>query len=160
MDLNTLFSSSNGRSNFIRYFQNLLDSEIQTLQSFNITIDRNSIEPSEFNVRLEFESEMFPPSHGSLNQESSYFPIDLNSLVFSDFLTPTVRTNGLSSDHIENVSSKIIIDGSIDCHICLDTLLQGSCMRQLTRCSHKFCVDCIDEWLHCHNTCPVCKTVL
>lgn len=51
-----------------------------------------------------------------------------------------------------------ILEHKNDCYICLDTLLPGSCVRQLP-CGHFFCFDCIYSWLneYHHTECPTCK---
>ena len=165
MDVNAFFSSSllyNSNMNWMRYFHDIIDNEIQTLQSFNITINRDTIEPSEFNVRFQFESDMLPLFNTSFVSAGMYLPLDLQSINFSDYIfgTNLPPSSGLTIETIDALSSKVIIQESVECHICLDTLLEGSCMRKLTTCSHKFCIDCIDEWLRSHNNCPVCKATL
>ena len=65
--------------------------------------------------------------------------------------------HGLTVQEIEEYSDKLLIDKNIECYICLDTLLKGSCMRQFKTCKHMYCIDCIDQWLKYHKTCPACK---
>lgn len=42
------------------------------------------------------------------------------------------------------------------CIICLDEFIEGNDLRVL-RCGHVFHTSCVDQWLSCHRTCPVCK---
>jgi len=48
------------------------------------------------------------------------------------------------------------VDDSRVCIICLDTYARGERIRLLP-CVHRFHVDCIDQWLKKHTTCPLCK---
>ena len=42
-----------------------------------------------------------------------------------------------------------------ECSICLDNLDNNQ--KKLKYCNHVFHEDCINEWTHTHNTCPVCR---
>ncbi len=42
------------------------------------------------------------------------------------------------------------------CVICRDTIKQNDIIRKI-KCSHYFHVNCIDQWLINHKTCPLCK---
>lgn len=42
------------------------------------------------------------------------------------------------------------------CIICRTTITIGS----LTPCGHKYCKDCLEQWLSSHRSCPVCKTTI
>jgi Ring finger domain len=64
--------------------------------------------------------------------------------------------SGLTAREIETCTNQTIISAPMDCNICLDTLLPGSCVRRLS-CKHSFCNDCISTWLNKHRTCPICK---
>ncbi|GAB4844231.1 hypothetical protein Ancab_037596 [Ancistrocladus abbreviatus] len=43
------------------------------------------------------------------------------------------------------------------CVVCLYEVAAGEKLRKLPRCSHCFHVDCIDAWLQCRSTCPLCR---
>lgn len=45
------------------------------------------------------------------------------------------------------------------CSICLDELKDVK-YRRKTRCGHTFCSECIREWLHKKQICPMCNTTL
>jgi hypothetical protein len=76
-----------------------------------------------------------------------------NTIYNTSFSSPS---STISIEDINNLH-KCILTESIECYICLDKLLPGSCVTQLP-CTHKFCFDCIKQWLNEYNTtCPTCK---
>ncbi|KAL0560802.1 hypothetical protein IC582_001216 [Cucumis melo] len=46
---------------------------------------------------------------------------------------------------------------SISCSICLEEFEDGEIGRILPNCDHFFHVGCIDQWLHLHGSCPICR---
>ncbi|WEJ97680.1 ATP-dependent DNA helicase [Yamadazyma tenuis] len=48
------------------------------------------------------------------------------------------------------------IDDNLMCIICRTTITIGS----LTPCGHKYCKDCLEQWLSNHRSCPVCKSII
>ncbi|XP_038985045.1 RING-H2 finger protein ATL13-like [Phoenix dactylifera] len=44
-----------------------------------------------------------------------------------------------------------------DCAVCLCEFKADDKLRLLPKCSHAFHLDCIDTWLLCHSTCPLCR---
>ncbi|KAE9585195.1 putative transcription factor C2H2 family [Lupinus albus] len=44
-----------------------------------------------------------------------------------------------------------------ECVICLDKFLDGENCRIFPMCKHIFHLDCIDNWLNNHATCPICR---
>ncbi|XP_024515888.1 RING-H2 finger protein ATL2-like [Selaginella moellendorffii] len=53
-----------------------------------------------------------------------------------------------------------IIDGPVECAVCLGNFEEGELLRILPACGHLFHPDCIDAWLHTHSTCPLCRRSL
>ncbi|CAL9128440.1 unnamed protein product [Musa textilis] len=52
-------------------------------------------------------------------------------------------------------------EGSVaECAVCLSTVEEGEMVRLLPTCKHLFHVGCIDMWLACHVTCPVCRAMV
>lgn len=43
------------------------------------------------------------------------------------------------------------------CCICREPFTEGTVIRKLNRCSHKFHISCIDTWLQSNTTCPLCR---
>ncbi|XP_024529334.1 RING-H2 finger protein ATL5-like [Selaginella moellendorffii] len=54
-------------------------------------------------------------------------------------------------------SDKIKLDC---CAVCLCEFQEGDHGRTLPKCGHSFHTECIDMWLHCHSTCPLCRASL
>ncbi|DBA74447.1 TPA: hypothetical protein ACH3X1_011194 [Trebouxia sp. C0004] len=46
------------------------------------------------------------------------------------------------------------------CAVCLGDYEMGEMIRQLPDCHHHFHMDCIDQWLATHTTCPMCRRSL
>jgi hypothetical protein len=46
------------------------------------------------------------------------------------------------------------------CAVCLGEYEIGEMIRQLPDCHHQFHLDCIDQWLATHTTCPMCRRSL
>jgi hypothetical protein len=44
------------------------------------------------------------------------------------------------------------------CSICLSDYEESEVVRVIPNCGHMFHMDCIDEWLRLHATCPICRT--
>ena len=46
------------------------------------------------------------------------------------------------------------------CAVCLGDYEDGEMIRQLPDCHHHFHMECIDQWLATHTTCPMCRRSL
>ncbi|KAK7834693.1 ring-h2 finger protein atl79 [Quercus suber] len=44
-----------------------------------------------------------------------------------------------------------------ECAICLSEFVEGEGIRVLGRCNHGFHVNCIQQWLSSHTSCPTCR---
>jgi len=52
------------------------------------------------------------------------------------------------------------VEGELEtdsCCICREPFTEGTVIRKLNRCSHKFHISCIDTWLQTNTTCPLCR---
>ncbi|GAB2268304.1 hypothetical protein Dimus_003275, partial [Dionaea muscipula] len=45
----------------------------------------------------------------------------------------------------------------LECAVCLSRFEDIEILRLLPKCKHAFHIDCIDEWLDRHSTCPLCR---
>ncbi|MCL7043894.1 hypothetical protein MKW94_009903 [Papaver nudicaule] len=45
----------------------------------------------------------------------------------------------------------------LECAVCLSEFNDDDVIRLITMCNHSFHPECIDLWLECHTTCPVCR---
>lgn len=48
----------------------------------------------------------------------------------------------------------------LECAVCLNEFEDGETLRLLPICCHVFHTECIDAWLACRTTCPVCRAAL
>ncbi|XP_022772285.1 RING-H2 finger protein ATL11-like [Durio zibethinus] len=77
-------------------------------------------------------------------------------------------TRGLDASVIESfptflystVKGLKIGQGTLECAVCLNEFEDDETLRLIPKCSHVFHPDCIDAWLSCHSTCPVCRANL
>ncbi|KAK3224856.1 hypothetical protein Dsin_004718 [Dipteronia sinensis] len=44
-----------------------------------------------------------------------------------------------------------------ECAICLSEFIEGDAIQVLGRCKHGFHVQCIQQWLSSHHSCPTCR---
>ena len=149
-------------SNWTRIFDDIIQSEVMSLTNYIHPF--TATDPIELSLRFEIERTVFPSlqiNNSLIPSSVVIFEID-NTLPFSIFYNNSSHTinhnTGLSINVIENRSTKNLIKEPTECNICLDTLLEGSCMRRLNNCGHQFCIDCIDLWLHRCDSCPVCNS--
>ena len=161
-----LLSSSTTNLNWERLFQRILSDELHVMRDLDLTINNDTIDPNEFNIRFQVGSDLFRPLlFNTSTVWAHYIPLEYEGTNFNEinFLfeigstlqnTPT----GLTKTQLQERSEKVLIDTNTECYICLDILLPNSCMRLLTTCQHKFCIDCIDKWLENNKTCPICKS--
>lgn len=56
----------------------------------------------------------------------------------------------------EDTSKKKEEDEELMCIICRSMIIIGS----LTQCGHKYCKECLDQWLQNQKTCPMCKSAI
>lgn len=142
-DSYTLYSNSD-----TRYFMNMLSDEWTELErstSSTTGDERRSVSIQDLLQRV--------PSTLLFDTASITFAVVVRDNNDDD--TPVAV--GLTDTELTDNTVKVIIQSPIECHICLDTLLPGSCLRAINACGHSFCIDCIDPWLRTRRSCPVCK---
>ncbi|KAK2979564.1 hypothetical protein RJ640_027428 [Escallonia rubra] len=47
--------------------------------------------------------------------------------------------------------------GGLECAVCLSKFEDIEVLRLLPRCKHAFHIDCVDQWLEKHSSCPLCR---
>ena len=60
----------------------------------------------------------------------------------------------------DNDATEEEVEGELEtdsCCICREPFTEGTVIRKLNRCSHKFHISCIDTWLQTNTTCPLCR---
>lgn len=67
----------------------------------------------------------------------------------------TTSDSDISAIPVKQVTKESTLKND-QCSICLDTLLEEGMRIKELRCSHVYHADCIDRWLKCSITCPVC----
>lgn len=45
----------------------------------------------------------------------------------------------------------------LECAVCLSKFEDIEVLRLLPRCKHAFHIDCVDQWLEKHSSCPICR---
>ena len=54
-----------------------------------------------------------------------------------------------------NLQKESIPEGeTLECPICKDNI---HCECMVTKCGHKYCANCINQWMNEHSTCPYCR---
>ena len=48
----------------------------------------------------------------------------------------------------------------VECAVCLSEFEDDESVRLMPKCDHVFHRECIDMWLGCHVSCPVCRADL
>lgn len=51
----------------------------------------------------------------------------------------------------------VILGPQSECSVCLQEYKPGEPMKLLPDCGHTFHGLCIEQWLSCHSTCPICR---
>ncbi|XP_041006572.1 E3 ubiquitin-protein ligase ATL42-like [Juglans microcarpa x Juglans regia] len=78
------------------------------------------------------------------------------------FLRSSSRFSGIDKTVIESLpffrfsSLKGTKDG-LECSVCLSKFEDAEILRLLPKCKHAFHIECIDNWLVKHSSCPLCR---
>ena len=88
---------------------------------------------------------------------------DFNDMVF--FVDDDLPSMGLSLNDMNQYTTLEVYSSSENeeetiCNICQNPISDGTVIRKLNGCSHKFHTNCIDTWLMNHNSCPICRAAI
>ncbi|KAF5823915.1 putative transcription factor C2H2 family [Helianthus annuus] len=72
------------------------------------------------------------------------------------------RISGIDKKAIESLpffrfSSLKGLKEGLECVVCLSKFEDSELLRMLPKCRHAFHMNCIDQWLESHSTCPLCR---
>lgn len=149
--------------------RNIFESEklAQILLQREINTNLNSV----FNARIEYFKQLQLISDSVARKEYSFGPTTVVSQkIFSDCSMLITNLNDLSKKmsrdvtkfryllSLSNVDNDGVSNGKdsedLFCIICRSAITVGS----LTPCGHKYCKDCLAEWLKRSSSCPTCKS--
>ncbi|PWA39493.1 zinc finger, RING/FYVE/PHD-type [Artemisia annua] len=82
--------------------------------------------------------------------------------IFGNISTRKSRCSGLDKTIIELLPSFKFSTlkgwkNGLECSVCLSAFEDVEVLRLLPKCKHAFHIDCIDQWLEKHSTCPLCR---
>ncbi|KAF7144359.1 hypothetical protein RHSIM_Rhsim05G0043200 [Rhododendron simsii] len=77
-------------------------------------------------------------------------------------IRPDPRSSGIDRTVIESLpffkfSALRGLKGGLECAVCLSKFEDVEVLRLLPKCRHAFHIDCVDQWLQNHSSCPLCR---
>ncbi|KAK6454397.1 SNF2 family N-terminal domain-containing protein [Scheffersomyces xylosifermentans] len=124
----------NCRIDYYKQLQQISD----TVQTSDFHMSRDSLLASRISTKL-----------SSYGQAHKHLKLKMDKSVAKfRYLRGLVGTN---QDNINRED-----DEGLMCIICRSTITIGS----LTQCGHKYCKDCLEQWLRNSHTCPMCKSIV
>lgn len=91
-------------------------------------------------------------------------PSEVQLQILSTNIPSTNLSNTSVQDLIRGTSTFVATNEFINdsntntmCSICHSQYEEGDILRSINSCNHIFHLSCIEEWLHNHTTCPVCR---
>ncbi|KAL7259999.1 hypothetical protein ACSBR1_005790 [Camellia fascicularis] len=89
-------------------------------------------------------------------------PIHNNQQNLDRLLRPGSRFSGIDKTVIESLpffrfSSLRGLKEGLECSVCLCKFEDIEILRLLPKCKHTFHIDCVDQWLENHSSCPLCR---
>ena len=122
----------------------------------------------EFVIKIVYFIKTFPPVYEFRNLcqiGESIFKIHILALIIS-YITVTFFSIAIlcfmycpSNNQLENISSQVPIlvinNQNEECCICMDS--DNTNPWSMLPCGHKFHCQCISQWLHSNQTCPICR---
>ncbi|KAI8553824.1 hypothetical protein RHMOL_Rhmol05G0046200 [Rhododendron molle] len=77
-------------------------------------------------------------------------------------IRPSLRSSGIDKIVIESLpffkfSALKGLRGGLECAVCLSKFEDIEVLRLLPKCKHAFHINCVDQWLENHSSCPLCR---
>ncbi|MCH0628779.1 hypothetical protein JNB11_02185 [Kocuria palustris] len=132
-----------------------------------LTVHCNAV----FNARIEYFKQLQQISDSVKDTDWQMSQSDLTDLAVSAKLTLMLalylgyedalgkligRFRYLNSLFVSKDALKTELEEQMMCVICRGVITIGL----LTACGHKYCKDCLSEWLHAHSKCPMCNRLI
>ena len=140
---------NNSNQNTVRNLTNtIFSAEVQELVQHLLNSSRG--QTSSETTTEETEEDVSPQntSSGTSTEEILYFDsIPASNMTLSQVNRETTLDVNTSEEEIT-------------CVICHNVIERNSIFRKINQCGHSFHVQCIDEWLNNHSTCPTCRVDL
>lgn len=116
------------------------------------------------NIEIQGENNGFVNSLISSLGRLGIGPSEVQLQILSTNIPSTNASNTSVQNLIRGTSTfvatnEFINDSNINtiCSICHSQYEEGDILRSINSCNHVFHLSCIEEWLHNHTTCPVCR---
>ncbi|KAF7143200.1 hypothetical protein RHSIM_Rhsim05G0043300 [Rhododendron simsii] len=87
---------------------------------------------------------------------------DNNRQMPTGLMRPGAISSGIDKIVIESLpffkfSSLKGLRGGLECAVCLSKFEDVEVLRLLPKCKHAFHINCVDQWLENHSSCPLCR---
>ncbi|KAE9448663.1 hypothetical protein C3L33_19426, partial [Rhododendron williamsianum] len=87
---------------------------------------------------------------------------DNNRQTPTGLMRPGAISSGIDKIVIESLpffkfSSLKGLRGGLECAVCLSKFEDVEVLRLLPKCKHAFHINCVDQWLENHSSCPLCR---
>ncbi|CAN1218844.1 E3 ubiquitin-protein ligase ATL42 [Linum perenne] len=89
-------------------------------------------------------------------------PVNPQNLISRPSTRPTSRFSGIDKELIDSLPFFKFshLRGSkqgLECAVCISRFEDSDTLRLLPSCKHAFHMECIDQWLKSHSSCPLCR---
>lgn len=159
-DRSTIGQPQNVQSSSLSLPRNLSSSSLPRQNSYSNLI------PSEIQSVLQtIIPNLNAPVTTRAVENNNNTPANSIIMVYED-LTSQQQSSGLNLTEIHQVSHLVLNEKEEEneelktCSICQQSIDWDVIIRKINICNHEYHVNCIDQWLVDHNTCPTCRREL
>jgi hypothetical protein len=168
---NNPFNTTNHTSNIFPLVNERINNIFQPLQRVNTQIQEptipteilsNPVEVPSVTLFSNFRHNIF----NDLINRHIPFNIQVNDIIADNDLNNGYQNESLVGIPLSNINiitnvmrfCDIVNDNNADtCSICQVPFNSNEICRIINNCKHIFHINCIDNWLHDHSTCPFCR---